>query len=58
MAVSSDDFLTYETRLPNVEIQNYIVDNIDILEKKLTILSYSLIKDDEYAEKGNLAIPF
>lgn len=36
MAVSSDDFLTYETRLPNVEIQNDIVDNIDILDKKIT----------------------
>lgn len=36
MAVSSDDFLTYETRLPNVEVQNDIVNNIDILDKKIT----------------------
>lgn len=36
MAVSSDDFLTYETRLPNVEIQNDIVESIDILDKKIT----------------------
>lgn len=36
MAVSSDDFLTYETRLPSVEIQNDIVESIDILDKKIT----------------------
>lgn len=43
MAVSSDDFLTFETKLPNVEVQNDIVDNIDMLDKKIT-------QEQEYLE--------
>ena len=43
MAVSSDDFLTFETKLPNVEVQNNIVDNIDMLDKKIT-------QEQEYLE--------
>lgn len=36
MAVSSDDFLTYETKLPNFDIQNNLVNKIDIISKKIT----------------------
>ena len=43
MAVSSDDFLTFETKLPNVEVQNDIVNNIDMLDKKIT-------QEQEYLE--------
>lgn len=36
MAVSSDDFLTYTTRLPDVDFQNEIVSKIDLFDKKIT----------------------
>ena len=36
MAVSSDDFLTYTTRLPSIGFQNKIVNKIDIIDKKIT----------------------
>ena len=43
MAVSPEDFLKFNIKLPNLEVQNSIVNNIELLDKKI---SYEILKVD------------